>query len=88
MLAKHIKSVGMPLRKISSFLHPVKNDVEVRTVEVYSIPCECGEVYIVHSVRSVGTRIKEYHRHMRLVHPGESALAEHRFNTRLIIWGL
>jgi hypothetical protein len=32
MLAKHIKSVGIPSRKISSFLHPVKDDVEVRAV--------------------------------------------------------
>jgi len=44
--AKHFKSVGIPPRKVSSFLHPVKDDVEARTVGVYSIPCECGEVYI------------------------------------------
>jgi hypothetical protein len=59
MLAKHIKSVGIPPRKISSFLLQVKDDVEVRTLGVY----------IGQTVRSVETRIKEYHRHMRLGYP-------------------
>jgi hypothetical protein len=39
MLAKHnIKSVGLLPRKISSFLHPVKDDLGLRTPGVYSIP--------------------------------------------------
>jgi hypothetical protein len=47
MLAKHsIKSVGFLPRKISSFFHPVKDDLGLRTAGVYSIPCECGQVYI------------------------------------------
>jgi hypothetical protein len=46
-LAKHnSKSVGLPLRKISSFLHPVKDDLGLRTPGVYSISCECGQAYI------------------------------------------
>jgi hypothetical protein len=47
ILAKHnIKNVGLPLRKISSFLCPVKDDLGLRTPGVYSIPCECNQVYI------------------------------------------
>jgi hypothetical protein len=47
MLAKHnIKSVGLLLRKISSFLRPLKDNQGLRTPGVYSIPCDCGEVYI------------------------------------------
>jgi hypothetical protein len=84
MLARHIKSVGIRLRKVSSILHPVKGDVEARTVGVYSIPCECGEVYIGQPIE---TRVKKYHRHIRLGHPDESAMAGYGFNTRLIIWG-
>jgi hypothetical protein len=87
MLAKHIKNVGIPPRKVSSVLHPVKDIVEARTVGVYSIPCECGEVYIGETNRSIETRINEYHRHVRLGHPDKSGMAEYRFNTRLIIWG-
>ena len=45
-LVKHIKSVGRPPRMISSFFHPVKDDLELRIVGVYSILCECGQVYI------------------------------------------
>ena len=36
MLAKHIKSVGLLPRKISSFLHPVKEDLGLRTPGVHS----------------------------------------------------
>jgi hypothetical protein len=47
MLAKHsIKIVGLPARKISSFVRPVKDDLGLRTPGVYSIPCEYGRVYI------------------------------------------
>jgi hypothetical protein len=47
MLAKHIKSVGLVPRKISSFLHPVKRNLGLKTPSVYGngIPCECGQVY-------------------------------------------
>jgi hypothetical protein len=45
VLARHnIKSVGLPPRKISSFLQPVKDDLGLKTPGVYSIPCECGQV--------------------------------------------
>jgi hypothetical protein len=87
LLAKHIKSVGIPPRKVSSFLHPVRDNVKARIVGVYNIPCECGKVHIGQTRRSIEARIKEYHRHIRLGHPDESAMAEYGFNTRLIIWG-
>jgi hypothetical protein len=47
MLAKHyIKSVALPPRKIFSHLPPVKDALGLRTPGIYSIPCECGRVYI------------------------------------------
>jgi hypothetical protein len=80
MLAKHnIKSVGLPSRKISSFLRPVKDDLGLRTPGVYSIPCECGQVYIGQTGRSIDTRITEHSRHIRLGHPEKSAVTEHSF---------
>jgi hypothetical protein len=43
VLSWHIKkSVGLPPRKISSFLWSVKDDLGLKTSGVYSIPCECG----------------------------------------------
>jgi hypothetical protein len=57
MLAKHIRSVGLPPRKISGFLRPVKNDLGLKASGVYSIPCECGQVYIGQTGRSIKTRI-------------------------------
>jgi hypothetical protein len=79
MLARHnIKSVGLPPRKISSFLHPVKDSLGLRTPGVYCIPCECGRMYIRQTGRSITTRIKEHSRHIQLGHPEKSAVAEHR----------
>jgi hypothetical protein len=66
VLAWHnIKSVGLPPRKLSGFLLPVKDDLGLRTPGVYSIPCECGQVYIGQTGRSVDTRLKEHQRHSR-----------------------
>jgi hypothetical protein len=46
MLAKHIKSVTLPPRKIFSYLPPVKDALGLRTPGIKSIPCESGRVYI------------------------------------------
>jgi hypothetical protein len=67
MQATHnIKSVGLPPRKISSLLRPVKDNLGLRTPGVYSIPCECGQVYIGQTGRTIDTRIKQHSRHIRL----------------------
>jgi hypothetical protein len=59
VLSRHnIKSVGLPRRKICSFLRPVKDKLGLRTSGVYRIPCECGMVYIGQTGRSVDTRLK------------------------------
>jgi hypothetical protein len=81
MLARHnIKSVGLPPRKISSFLRPVKDHLGLRTPGVYSIPCECGQVYIGQTGHSVDTKLKEHQQHICLEHPDKSAVAEHSIN--------
>ena len=47
MLAKHnIKSVTLPLRKIFNYFPTVKDALGLRTLGIYSTPCECGRVYI------------------------------------------
>jgi len=83
MLAKHnIKSVSLPPRKISSYEYfpPVKDALGLRTLGAYSIPCECGRVYIGQSERSIQLRIKGHNRHIRLAQPDKSAVAEHSIN--------
>jgi hypothetical protein len=46
VLSRHnTMSGGLPLRNISSFLRSVKDDLGLKTPGVYSIPCECGQVY-------------------------------------------
>jgi len=86
MLAKqNIKSVTLPSRKISSYFPPVKDAMGLRTLGVYSIPCECGRVYIGQSGQSIQLRIKEHNRHIRLAQPDKSAVAEHSINHDHII---
>jgi hypothetical protein len=49
MLAKHnrrLKCIGLPPKKITSLLRPVKYDLELRIPGVYIILCEFGQVYI------------------------------------------
>jgi hypothetical protein len=67
MLAKHnINSVTQPPRKINSYLPPVKDALGLRMPGVYSIPRECGKVYIGQRGRSIQIRIKEHNRYIRL----------------------
>ena len=72
--------VGLQPRKISSFLRPVKDELGLGTTEIYSITCECGHVYIGQTDRTIQTRIKEHHRHIRLGHPDQETVAELRVN--------
>jgi hypothetical protein len=78
VLSRHnIKSVGLPPKKVSGFLPPVKDILGLRTPDVYRIACECGKVYIGQTGRSLDTRLKEHQQHIRLEHPDNSAVAEH-----------
>jgi hypothetical protein len=77
MLCRHIKPVDLPPKKIASVLRPVKDDLGLKTPGVYSIPCECGLVYIGQTGRSIDTRIKQNHQHILMVHPDKSVVAEH-----------
>ena len=71
MLTKrNVWCVGLLPSKISSLLCPVKDDLGLRTLGVYSIPCECGQVY---------------HWHIRLGYPDRLAVAEHRVNHNHLI---
>jgi hypothetical protein len=81
MLVKHnIKSIPLPPKKISIYLPPIKDAVGLRTPGMYSIPCECGKVYIGQNSRSIRIRIKEHERHVRLVQTEKSAVSEHSIN--------
>jgi predicted GIY-YIG superfamily endonuclease len=86
MLAKYnIKSVTLPHRKIAIYLPPFKEAIGLRTPGMYSIPCECGSVYIGQSGRTIQHRINEHNRHIKLAQPNKSAVAEHSINFDYII---
>jgi hypothetical protein len=78
VLSQHnIRSVGLPPKKVSSFLWPVKDNLGLRTPGVYKIPCECGKVYIGQTGHFVDTRLKQNLWHISLEHSDKSAVAEH-----------
>jgi hypothetical protein len=41
----NVKSLVLTPRKMSSFLQSSKNDLGLKTSGIYSIPCECPQVY-------------------------------------------
>jgi predicted GIY-YIG superfamily endonuclease len=54
-----------------------KDPCGLATPRVYQIPCECGNVYLGETGRTIATRIKEHLRHLKLCQPEKSAVAEH-----------
>jgi hypothetical protein len=72
---QNIKTASLLLRKC--FLQPVKDDLGLWTLGVYSIPCECGQVYTGQTGHFIDTRLKEHHCHIWLEHPYKPAMAEH-----------
>ena len=85
MLAKHIKHAALPPRKIYNYLPTVKDALGLRMAGVYSIPCECGKLYIGQWSQSNQIRIKAHYRHIRVAQPDKLAAAEHSINQDHII---
>ncbi|KAJ4432648.1 hypothetical protein ANN_21271 [Periplaneta americana] len=73
----NIKTIHKPQRKIRSHLRQVKDSQGLRTPGIYKIPCECSEVYIGQTGRTIEDRIKEHKRNLRLYYPEKSAVAQH-----------
>jgi hypothetical protein len=81
VLSKHnIKTMGLPPRKLSTFICPIKDHLALKMPGVYSIPCKCRKVYIRQTGRSTRTKVKEHHQRIYLEHPEKSAKAEHSIN--------
>ena len=78
ILKKHnIKTVHLPPKKIKQMLRPVKDEQGLKTAGVYEIPCECGQVYIGQTGRTVNERISEHERNLRMQYFDKSAVVEH-----------
>jgi hypothetical protein len=69
----------LPPKKIFNCLWPVKDNVGLKTPQVYCIPCKCGNVYVGQSGRTVEKRVEE-RQHIRHSHPDKSAVAKHIIN--------
>jgi hypothetical protein len=74
---RNTKSAGLLPRKISSFLWPVKDDLELRTLGVYIAFCEWDKVCSGWKSCSINSRLKDHHKHFQVEHPEKSAMAEH-----------
>jgi hypothetical protein len=87
MAAKHNrKSADLPPRKISSFLHPVKDNLGLKTPGTYSIPCQCGHEYIRQTGQTIKTRVKEHHQHILLIQPHKTQGHQNPLSHSKILW--
>jgi hypothetical protein len=68
MVLHNIKFVGLPPRKISSFLYSRKDNLGLRMLGVYSICCECSQVYTRQAGHSMDTILKKHHQHIQVEH--------------------
>jgi hypothetical protein len=57
----------------------------LRMPGVYSIPYECGKVYIGQNGKPIHIRIKEHNGHIKLAQTYKSAVAEHIINQDNVI---
>jgi hypothetical protein len=58
MLSKHkIKTADITPSKVSSFCHPVKDELGLKTLGIYSTPCKCGKLCIGQTNHSIITRV-------------------------------
>jgi len=65
MLAEHnITTVHILVKKTINTLKPTKDNLGLRTYGVYSIPCECGEVYGGQTSRMIKIRCQKPIRHL------------------------
>jgi len=72
-----VKLVDLWPTDISKFFHPVNDDLGINTLGAYIIPCECCQVYVGQTGRSIATRLKENYRHIRLGQPDQWVVPEH-----------
>ena len=83
----NIDTTHRPMTNLRDRLVRAKDPVGLMTPGVYKIPCECGEVYVGETGRTISTRLKEHRRHFRLGQPEKSAVVEHSLNLdHRIMW--
>jgi hypothetical protein len=71
-----ITTVGL-LPEVISYLQPVKNDLGLKTPGMYSIPCECGKVYIGKTGHAIENRIKRAPLAYLVYHLEKLAMTKH-----------
>jgi predicted GIY-YIG superfamily endonuclease len=57
-----------------------EDDLALKTPGVYSVPCECGNVYIGQNGCFTEIRVKEHQHHTCLEQPDKSAVSEYSTN--------
>jgi hypothetical protein len=74
------KSGGFPLRKASSFLWAVKDDLHLKILGKYNIFCLCCQVYNRWTNHSFETGVEEQQWHMYLYHLDKSVMEGYSIN--------
>lgn len=69
--------IYQPLRKLGTWFHRVKDNLELRPPGIYKNPCGCGRVYIGERGRTAIEQIMEHASYILLNQAEKSALAKH-----------
>jgi hypothetical protein len=72
-----VNLVSLQPKEISSFLQSVKDNLELKILGVYNIPCKCVQVYIDKADSLIDIRVKKHHWHIYLNHPDQSTMTRH-----------
>jgi hypothetical protein len=65
---------------VTSQIQLLSIQLELRILGVYSICCECSQVYSGQMGHSIDTILKKHHQHIQLEHLDMSAMAENSIN--------
>jgi predicted GIY-YIG superfamily endonuclease len=61
----------------------VKDNLGIKTPDVYSVPCEHSQDYVGQTGHYVETRLKEHQWHINLEHPDKSDMAKHSMSSAI-----
>jgi len=89
------KTVGILFTKVASLLRPIKDELGLKTSRMNwtwkrrafkASTAGMGRITFKKRGRSIETRIKGHHRHIRLYHPEKLTVTEHSMNLSPASW--
>ncbi|XP_018573662.1 uncharacterized protein LOC108912768 [Anoplophora glabripennis] len=78
---RNINTVFSTVKKVAAAFPKTCNNDQLQGLDVYSIPCSCGKVYIEQTGRHINMRLKKHKSHLKNNNWEKSAVQEHKADT-------